>query len=333
MTTRSDRNARPGEFELIARLFAPLAQTAPGAFGLQDDAAVLATPPGHELVLKTDAIVEGVDFFRSDPPAAIAQKALRVNLSDLAGKGAVPVGYLLTLLLPDWPDLAWLDAFASGLAEDQTRFGISLLGGDTSATPGPLAISIAAFGFVPNGAMIRRAGARTGDLVFVSGTVGDAGAGLAVVKGESANLAAATRETLVARYQLPSPKLSLGIALRGIATAALDVSDGLIADLGHMADASRVRIVVEGAKLPLSAEVRMLWGKDRQAWVNAATAGDDYEIAFAAAPEKRSAVMDAALRTRVAVTEIGRVIAGAGIVLLDADGAEIVLQRKGFVHF
>lgn len=333
MTDRPDRNPRPGEFELIARLFAPLAQTAPGAFGLRDDAAVLAVPPGHELVLKTDAIVEGVDFFRSDPPAAIAQKALRVNVSDLAAKGAVPVGYLLTLLLPDWPDLAWLDAFARGLADDQNRFGISLMGGDTSGTPGPLAISIAAFGFVPNGAMIRREGAQAGDLVFVSGTVGDAGAGLAVLKGEGAALAAAAREALVGRYHLPSPKPALGVALRGIATAALDVSDGLIADLGHMADVSHVQIVVEGTKLPLSAETKALWGSDRRAWVRAATVGDDYEIAFTAPAEKRSAVFDVALRTKIGVTEIGHVAAGTGVVLLDADGSEIALRRKGFVHF
>src|SRR5208282_1944097 len=160
---------RPGEFELIARLFAPLAENAPGAFGLLDDAAILAPPPGQDVVLKTDAIVEGVHFLRDDPPASVAQKALRVNLSDLAAKGAVPAGYLMALLLPDWPDMAWLEAFARGLAHDQMEFSLSLLGGDTSSTPGPLAIAISAFGLVPTGAMIRRAGAKPGDLVFVSG--------------------------------------------------------------------------------------------------------------------------------------------------------------------
>ena len=241
---------RAGEFELIARLFAPLAQSAPGAFGLTDDAAVFAPSPGHELVLKTDAIVEGVHFFRDDPPAAIAQKALRVNLSDLAAKGAVPAGYLMALLLPDWPDMAWLEAFARGLAEDQARFGLSLMGGDTSATPGPLAIAISAFGIVPKGAMIRRAGARPGDVVFVSGSIGDAGAGLALLKGEGGDLAATDRAMLIARYRIPLPNLALGLSLRGIATAALDVSDGLIADLGHVAAASGVRILVDAPRDP-----------------------------------------------------------------------------------
>ena len=213
---KADR--RPGEFELIAELFAPLSQNAPGAFGLTDDAAVLAPPPGHELVLKTDAIVEGVHFFRTDPPSDVARKALRVNLSDLAAKGAVPAGYLMALLLPDWPDMAWLRAFADGLAADQAAFGLSLMGGDTSTTPGPLAISISAFGHVPAGAMIRRAGARPGDLVFVSGTIGDAGGGLAVLKENK------SAPELVVRYRVPEPRLTLGPALRGIASASLDVS-------------------------------------------------------------------------------------------------------------
>ncbi len=252
--TSSSSDRRPGEFELIAELFAPLSKGAPGAFDLTDDAAVLAPPPGHELVLKTDAIVEGVHFFRTDPPGAIAQKALRVNLSDLAAKGAEPAGYLMALLLPDWPDKAWLHAFADGLAADQATFGLSLMGGDTSATPGPLAVSISAFGFVPAGAMIRRAGAQPGDLVFVSGTIGDAGGGLAVLKGNR------SVPELVARYRLPEPRLALGPALRGIASASLDVSDGLMADLGHIAEVSKVRIEVDAARIPLSKALRSLWG-------------------------------------------------------------------------
>ncbi len=324
---------RAGEFELIARLFAPLAQSAPGAFGLTDDAAVYAPPPGHELVLKTDAIVEGVHFFHNDPPATIAQKALRVNLSDLAAKGAMPAGYLMALLLPNWPDMAWLDAFACGLAEDQARFGISLMGGDTSATSGPLAIAITAFGIVPKDAMIRRAGARPGDLVFVSGTIGDAGAGLAVLKGEGGKLAATHRAMLIARYRLPLPRLALGLSLRGIATAALDVSDGLIADLGHVAAVSGVRILVDAPRIPLSAPLRALWGEGLAARARAATSGDDYEIAFTASPDRREAVFDAGRRMGVGVCEIGHVAEGAGVALLDGVGTEISLPRKGFVHF
>jgi thiamine-monophosphate kinase len=316
---------RPSEFALIAELFAPLSKNAPGAFGLTDDAAVLAPPPGHELVLKTDAIVEGVHFFRTDPPDSIAKKALRVNLSDLAAKGAEPMGYLMALLLPDWPDMAWLRAFVDGLAADQAAFGLSLMGGDTSVMPGPLAISISAFGHVPAGTMIRRAGATPGDLVFVSGTIGDAGGGLAALKENRPNA------ELVARYRVPEPRLGLGQALRGVASASLDVSDGLMADFGHIADVSKVRIEVDAAQIPLSQALKALWGTD--AALHAAGAGDDYEIAFTAPASRRADVAYAAARSGVAVAEIGRVKAGEGAVLLDAQGREIVLARSGYTHF
>lgn len=319
--------ARPGEFELIAELFAPLARNAPGAFGLTDDTAVMAPPPGHELVLKTDAVVEGVHFLRDEPPDSVAQKALRVNLSDLAAKGAVPLGYLMALLLPSWPDMAWLRAFAAGLAADQQEFGLSLLGGDTSGTPGPLSIAITALGHVPKGAMIRRAGARAGDCVFVSGSIGDAGGGLAALRAGKA----AAEPALVERYRRPQPRLALGQALRGLATAALDVSDGLIADLGHIADVSQVAIAVDAARIPLSAALRRAWGDG--AAVRAATAGDDYEIAFTARAADRQAVLAAGRQGGTPVTEIGSVTAGRGVRLLAADGSEIALERKGFVHF
>lgn len=323
---------RSGEFEIIARFFAPLASD-PGAFGLKDDVAVLKPAPGHELVVKTDGIVESVHFFKNDPPGSIAQKALRVNLSDLAAKGAEPLGYLLTLALPDWVDDAWLAAFAAGLAEDQKKFRVSLLGGDTDGTPGPLTISVTALGQVSEGKMIRRAGARVGDLVFVSGTIGDGGAGLAVLRGEGTKLDQRQRDTLIARYRLPEPRLMLGRHLVGMASAALDVSDGLIADLGHIAETSKVRIIVEGPRVPLSPETSALWGTSNEALACAATAGDDYEIAFTAPAAKRDAVMAAAKTAGVAVSEIGRVEAGEGVVLLDAKGAAIPLAKRGFTHF
>ena len=311
---------RPSEFELIAKLFAPLA-TAPGAFGLKDDAALIAARDGHDLVVTTDALVEGVHFFANDPPDTIAKKALRVNLSDLAAKGAQPHGYLLALSMPASIDMSWLESFARGLGEDQTEFSLSLLGGDTTSTPGPLAIAITAFGHVPQGTMIRRAGARPGDLVFVSGTIGDGGGGLAVLKGEG--ISARHNEHLIARYRLPMPRLALGRALRGVATAALDVSDGLLADLGHIADASGVRIVVDAGRIPRSPALVDLWGND--AIVRAATSGDDYEIAFTAASPLRDAP--------VPVTCIGRVEPGSGVVLLDAQDREVPVPRPGFRHF
>ncbi len=322
---------RSGEFEIIAQFFAPLAGE--GAFGLKDDAAVVKPKAGHELVVKTDGIVESVHFFRNDPPATIAQKALRVNLSDLAAKGAEPLGYLLTLALPAWVDDVWLAAFAGGLAEDQKRFGISLLGGDTDSTLGPLVISVTALGQVEEGMMIRRADARAGDLVFVSGSIGDGAAGLAVLKGEGTKLNATERDALIARYRVPEPRPKLGQKLIGLASAALDVSDGLIADLGHVAEASGVRILIDAPRVPLSPACKALWGTADDAIARAATAGDDYEIAFTAPAAKRGQVEAAATAAGVPVTEIGKAVAGAGIELLDAKGAPIPLKRAGFTHF
>lgn len=323
---------RSGEFEIIAHFFAPLAKH-PGALGLKDDSALIKPKPGHEFVVTTDAIIEGVHFRKDDPAHTIARKALRVNLSDLAAKGAQPAGYLLTLALPEWITNDWLAVFAKGLATDQTAFGIALLGGDTDHTPGPLIVSITAFGEITEGKMIKRSGARAGDLVFVSGAIGDGGAGLAVLKGEGGNLGAPQREALIARYQTPEPRLKLGRALIGIANAALDVSDGLIGDLGHIAETSGVRIVVDAARVPLSDACRALWGTSDEAVARAATAGDDYEIAFTAAAAKRDEIIAAARKADTPVTEIGRVEKGTGIALLDAKGSAIPLKRGGFTHF
>lgn len=304
------------EFDLIAKYFAPLAAS-PGAFGLKDDAAVIAPRAGHDLVVTTDTIVAGVDFFNDDPPATIARKALRVNLSDLAAKGAEPFAYLLTLSLPK-VDEEWLAEFARGLALDQKTFGLSLLGGDMSATPGPLSIAITAFGHVPEGKMIRRAGAVPGDGVFVTGTIGDGGGGLAAREG-----------VLLERYLVPEPPVAFGPPLRGLASAAIDVSDGLLADLGHVAQASGVRIAVEAQSIPRSDALRALWGDTTGAIVRAATCGDDYQIAFTAPLAKEAALAGAGVR----VTRIGTVARGSGAVLLDAQGREIAVPRKGFAHF
>jgi thiamine-monophosphate kinase len=321
---------RPGEFELIAELFAPLATHA-GAFGLTDDAAVIAPPAGHDLVVTTDTIVEGVHFLADDPPETVAKKALRVNLSDLAAKGAAPIGYLLAISIPSRVGMDWLRDFASGLREDQQAFGISLLGGDTTSTPGPISIAVTAFGHLPVGSMLRRSAARSGDLVFVSGTIGDAGGGLACLKREGRSLDEAHRAFLIRRFRLPEPRTALGLALRGVASASLDVSDGLLADLAHVADVSGVRIVVEAAKLPLSPALRALKGESAPLF--AATAGDDYEIAFTAPPGSRSHIAEIAHQCGLPVTEIGTVEPGAGVVLTDANGREIPVCRKGFTHF
>lgn len=305
------------EFEIIARYFAPLAGE--GAFGLKDDAALVPARPGHDLIVTTDTIMEGVDFFAFDPPDTIAQKALRVNLSDLAAKGAVPAHYLLNLSLPRSVTPDWLAGFADGLARDQTQFGLSLLGGDTGATDGPLSIAVTAFGFVPQGKMIRRDGARAGDAVYVTGSIGDSGGGLAILQHEQYGLSDADRDHLIARYRVPQPPVEFATALRAVAHASADVSDGLIADLGHIAAASGVRIIVEGEKVPLSASLRALWGDD--ALLRAVTAGDDYQIAFTGPPGLTGLF-----------TQIGRAEAGKGVGLT-VGGAAIAIARPGYRHF
>jgi thiamine-monophosphate kinase len=324
---------RLSEFAMIAELFAPLAAKAPGAFGLTDDAATLNIGRGEELVVTVDALVEGVHFLRDDPADTIAKKALRVNLSDLAAKGASPRGYLLALSLPSWIDDAWLTEFAAGLREDQEKYSIDLLGGDTTFTPGPLTLSITALGAVDAGRMITRAGAQPGDGVFVSGTIGDAGGGLALLKSQGGKISAQARDSLIARYRLPEPRLAFGRRLVGLASAALDVSDGLIADLTHIAQRSHVRVVVDAPRIPLSPALVSLWGKDRDAILLAASSGDDYEIAFTAPQAARAEIAKASETAGVPTHEIGRVERGDGVLLLDEKGEPIPVARPGFTHF
>jgi thiamine-monophosphate kinase len=306
------------EFDLIARYFAPLA-TAPEAFGLKDDAAIIRTRPGFDLVVTTDQIAAGTDFFADDPPDTVAKKALRVNLSDLAAKGARPEYYLLNLALPRPAREDWLADFARGLVEDQRQFGFSLLGGDTSATEGPLSISVTAMGFVPEGRMVKRSGAKVGDAVYVTGTIGDSGGGLALLKGDAGRLDEADRAYLVNRYRVPHPPVTFGAGLYDIAHAGVDVSDGLIADLGHFALASGVGIVVEGERVPLSPALKALWGAATLA--RAVAAGDDYQIAFAAPPGLRGPF-----------TCIGQVRAGEGV-SLSVNGEVVVIPQPGYRHF
>jgi thiamine-monophosphate kinase len=332
-SSNSRRPRRLGEFETIAKYFAPLAAKAKGAFGLADDVATLKLPKGQELVAKVDAVVEGVHFFASDPAGDVAKKALRVNLSDLAAKGARARHYLLSLSLAPWCGDDWLARFAAGLAQDQKRYGVSLIGGDTTSTPGPLTISITALGTVAAGKVIRRAGAVSGDLVFVSGTVGDAGAGLAILKGEGKKLGAADRAALIARYRLPEPRVSLGPRLIGLASASLDISDGLIADLNHIAEVSRVRIAIDAERVPLSPACAALWGKGIATVARCATSGDDYEIAFTAPAKASARVFKASRAAGIAVSQIGRVEAGRGVVLVNEQGDPVRIDRAGYTHF
>jgi thiamine-monophosphate kinase len=317
------------EFGIIAEIFAPLAM-APFAFGLKDDAAAIPPPPGFDLVVTTDQIAEGTDFFKHDPPHTIAQKALRVNLSDLAAKGAGPKYYLLNIALPEGMTPEWLGEFAQGLKADQDRWGLSLIGGDTSRTEGPLSIAITAFGFVPAGRMVRRAGARPGDAVYVTGEIGMSAGGLALFKREKHALSEQDRDALVARYRVPEPPVDFGPALMGRASAAIDVSDGLVADLTHLARASGVAVTLEGDTLPIPAFLKNWWGEG--AIARAATSGDDYQIAFTADPAQEIGIRDFACQTDVSVTRIGTVAAGEGVTLL-VNGQVAALPRPGFRHF
>jgi thiamine-monophosphate kinase len=318
---------------MIAKLLSPLAANDPGAFGLTDDAAIVKVPADQELVVTKDMLVEGVHFLRDDPPDLLARKALRVNLSDLAAKGATPRNYFLGLSLAPWIGDDWLTQFAAGLAEDQKRFAVSLSGGDTTSTPGPLTLSITALGTVPAGRMIRRRGARPRDAVFVTGSIGDAGAGLAILKGEGVGLPDLSRAALISRYQLPEPRVALGWQLLGLASSALDISDGLLADLGHIAKLSEVRIALDAAKVPLSTATQALWGQGQETVLRAATSGDDYEIAFTAPMSARSRLEELSRASGVAISEIGRVDAGSGVQLLDDKGKPIAVPRAGYTHF
>ena len=273
----SENDKLSAEDRLIQRFFAPLA-THPGALGLSDDAAFIKPPAGCDLVLKTDAIIGGVHFFPDDAAQTVASKAMRVNLSDLAAKGATPLGFLLSLALPkDAPD-AWLANFAEGLRSDAVLYACPLFGGDTDRTPGPVTVSIAMFGSVPEGTMVRRAGARIGDRVFVSGTIGDASLGLAVRNGKDWPLGDAQRQHLIARYLLPQPRTALAEAVRAHASAAMDVSDGLVGDFAKLCRASAVGASIEAAAVPLSDAAKAVIAADRQALETALTGGDDFEI-------------------------------------------------------
>jgi thiamine-monophosphate kinase len=328
----------PGEFELIARYFAPLARGFPGAFGLLDDAAVIAPPPGHELVAKTDAIVGGVHFLDGDPPDLIARKALRVNLSDLAAKGAVPRAYMLDLMLPKTVTEEWIAAFARGLAEDQNEYGVHLIGGDTDSTPGPVTIAIMAFGDVATGRMLRRGGACAGDTVFVTGTIGDAALGLTVLRGKSAHLDTKAANFLVDRYRLPRPRVTLGPRLIGLASAALDVSDGLLADLRHLCEVSELAAVIEAPRVPLSTAVRAALATNAGHMTTVLTGGDDYEILFTAPPAAFNELTELSQKLDVPITAIGRMQSPSTgektrITVLDESGEPVIFDRGGWTHF
>lgn len=332
MSAAEDSPAPVDEFDHIARLLRPLTDDAPEALGLQDDAAVLPGRPGYDLVVTKDAIVAGVHFLPGAPMDLIARKLLRVNLSDIAAMGGEPYAYFLAV---SWPHgLGWdeREAFATGLRQDQDAFGVTLMGGDTVSTPGPLTASATVLAWVPAGAAVTRAGARPGDRILVSGTIGDGYLGLKAASGELPGLAAEQTAWLEGRYNLPEPRLGLAAALRRHAAAAADVSDGLVADAGHLARASGAAVAIALDRLPLSAAARA-W-LERQADCPAAlaalaTGGDDYEIVCAVRPDAAEALIAAA--EPIALTDVGVVEPGEGARALYGE-VPVALARTGWRH-
>lgn len=315
-----------GEFDLIAKYFRPLA--GPEGLGLQDDAACVQAPEGHDLIVTKDMLVEGVHFTGREAPASLAIKCLAVNLSDLAAKGAKPFGYWLAISLPkDIPE-EWISAFAEGLGGMQHKHGISLMGGDTTASLSGVTVSITALGLVPTGSMIRRDGAAAGDDIYVSGTLGDAALGLKAVLGEIHADA-----SLVDRYQHPVPRLLLGRALRGLVTACADVSDGFLADARHIAAASCLGARIDQALLPVSDCAQAVLGRNPELEALVYSGGDDYELVFTASPENRQAIADCAETTGVPLTRVGSMFQGEGVRLVDPDGKLVQACTQGYDHF
>jgi thiamine-monophosphate kinase len=313
----------PAEFALIARHFRPLA--GPGALDLRDDAALLTPPPGRQLVLTADAMVAGVHFLPDDPPDLIGRKLLRVNLSDLAAKGAVPLSYLMTVSTPrDTPD-TWFAGFAAGLAQDQATYGVSLLGGDTTSTPGPISLSLTIIGHVAPGTAVHRCGASAGDEIWVTGTIGDGALGLAAAQGRIVD----PTGFLLDRYRLPQPRIGLDLA--GIASAAMDVSDGLVQDLGHICRASGLAAELLADRVPLSPAATAA-GAD---WLpTCLTGGDDYELLLAVPPDRTAALQAAAARASIAVTRIGHFHSGpAEVMVRQTSGEPLALSGQGWSHF
>lgn len=311
-----------GEFDFIDRFFRPLAGN--GALELGDDAALIDVPEGHELILSTDTLVEAVHFLPDDPAETIGRKLLRVSLSDCAAMGAKPRGYLMNISRPASFDDQWFASFSTGLFQDQHLFGLSLLGGDTTSTRGPLVLSLTILGEVSKGRAVRRKGARAGDVIWVTGTIGDAALGLQALLGEVDDPGG----ILTGRYRLPQPRT--GFPLQDFASAGMDISDGLVQDAGHIARQSGVRLELEADKVPLSPEAEAAG----PTWLETClTGGDDYELLFTAPDSRTDAIREAGKKAGLNVTQIGRVVQGSGVVVLDANGREMPLRKTGWQHF
>jgi thiamine-monophosphate kinase len=326
-----------GEFDIIAKYFAPLSQGETGAFGLTDDAAVLPIKAGHQLVTTSDCLISGVHFFKTDPPSTIARKVLGVNLSDIASMGASARSYTLAAAWPRTLEETWIEAFAEGLDSAQTEWGVTLVGGDTVATDGPLTLTITAFGEIESGTALTRSGAEPGDIIYVSGTIGDAALGLLESLQELGNVSNDFSAYLIDRYRCPQPRVQLGPQILGLANSAIDISDGLIADLSHITHASKVSALINADQIPLSIAASEIVKNSAHYFETIVSGGDDYEILFTAPADNTAAIEALAMRLHLALTPIGTLTKPGGepeVTMVDHDGQDIALpQNSGYQHF
>jgi thiamine-monophosphate kinase len=333
-------HTRPGEFDLIKKYLRPLATGESGAASLSDDAAVLQTKDGHRLVVTMDTLISGVHFFEFTPPRLIAAKSLRVNLSDLASMGADPAYYTLSLSLPINGEMKcdsdWLESFSEALAIEQDLYDITLVGGDTVSTPGPLSLTITAFGWVKIGQEIMRSGATAGDLIYVSGTIGDAWLGLTAIRGGHQEIAPSNLEFITESYHRPQPRLNLGRRLFGVASSAIDISDGLAQDLGHICTESNVSATIQAGNIPLSGPARILLEGEPHLINGLLSGGDDYELLFTVPPKWQKTVADIAKELDLPLSKIGLIEAsdqGHLVTIFDELGTKMDLKSTGYQHY
>ena len=320
------------EFDRIHTFFKPLA-THEAALELLDDVAILSPKAGMQIILTTDAISQGIHFIGDEPPSEIAQKLMRVNLSDIAAKGGVPIGYLLDIMLPRELTDEWFENFASGLARDQKEFGLSLLGGDTISTSGTPSFSMTMIGEVPNGKALLRSGAKAGDAIVVSGNLGEGAAGLLASCKKLSAISDIDAAYLISRYRLPQPRLAAGRAMQNIANASMDISDGLMQDLGHMCKASGVGATVHVETIPITASIRKLWLSGDMTTEDIVAGGDDYELLFALPPAQISNLPKLSKKAGAPLTIIGEFTDAHSDVRLQRDGNLVSLTKQGYSHF
>ena len=324
------------EFKMIKELLSPLSLGEGGAYGLSDDAAKLNIEKGN-IVLTTDAIIEGVHFPKSEDPKILASRIIRVNLSDIAAMGAVPRAYLLVLALPSSTTLKWIESFVEGLSDEQKEFSISLIGGDTTHTHSELMLSITMIGEIYDNNILLRSGARIGDYIYVSGFIGDAALGLSLIQGRYKSNNISITDYLVNRFRKPTPRIDLGKGLNGIANSAADVSDGLLADLRHICEASGVYAEIYLNDIPISSEAESIIKNDIDSRIELLSGGDDYELVFTVPFELTSQVSQLSEKYNVEIKQIGKII-GAGlnedvITLKDINGKILKVDSEGYQHF